>query len=63
MDVLAHPEQRYFVRPGREVLQSRLVMDGANYIVRVFVDTDRNPTDVVTVYRSSKIAKYWKASP
>jgi Domain of unknown function (DUF4258) len=63
MDVLARPEQRHSVRTGREVLQSRLVLDGANYIVRVFVDTDRVPAEVVTVYRSSKIAKYWRPNP
>jgi len=30
------------------------------YLVRVFVDVDRRPADVITVYLTSKIAKYWK---
>jgi len=63
VDVLARPEQRHFVRTGREVFQSRVMMNGNSYIVRVFVDTDRNPAEVVTVYRSSKIAKYWRPAP
>lgn len=29
--------------------------------MRVFVDVDREPAEVVTVYRTSKIAKYWRA--
>jgi len=28
------------------------------YLVRVFVDVDRKPANVVTVYRTSNIAKY-----
>ena len=58
--VLNHPEQREMVRPGREVLQSRLELEGRNYLVRVFVDIDRVPLEVVTAYRTSKIEKYWR---
>jgi hypothetical protein len=31
------------------------------YLLRVFVDVDREPPDVVTAYRTSKIDKYWRA--
>jgi len=60
--VLAWPEQRLDVRPGRVVFQSRIpVGDPARtYLVRVFVDVDRHPAEVVTVYRTSKISKYWE---
>jgi hypothetical protein len=34
----------------------------ATYLLRVFVDIDRQPPDVVTVYRTSKITKYWKGT-
>ena len=57
--VLRAPEQRLPVRAGRDVLQSRFMLDGKQFIVRVFVDVDRHPADIVTVYRSSKIDKYW----
>ena len=33
---------------------------GVKYLVRVVVDVDRNPAEVVTAYRTSKIAKYWR---
>jgi hypothetical protein len=61
--VLARPEQREWVRPGREVLQSRVSMESPArvYLVRVFVDVDREPPEVVTAYRTSKLAKYWRA--
>jgi hypothetical protein len=29
-------------------------------LLRVFVDVDRDPPEVVTVYRTSKIEKYWR---
>ena len=59
--VLAAPEQRHTVRPGRDVLQSRIVVAGKRYLLRVFVDVDRQPAEVVTVYRTSRVAKYWRA--
>lgn len=61
--VLAAPEQRHAVRAGRDVLQSRIILTGKTYLVRVFVDHDRSPAEVVTVYRTSRIARYWRAAP
>jgi hypothetical protein len=58
--VLADPEQRIVVRPGREVVHSRIEPAGRRYLVRVFVDVDRSPAEVVTAYRTSKIDKYWR---
>ena len=50
------------MRRGRVVLQSRITLGAPSreYLVRVFVDVDRRPADVITVYLTSKIAKYWK---
>lgn len=62
-EVLAAPERRNPFRPGRDVLESRLELGGKRYLVRVFVDVDRSPAEVVTAYRTSKIAKYWRDAP
>ncbi len=59
-DVLAAPEQRHSVRPGRDVLQCKVEFENRTYLVRVFVDVDRNPAEVVTAYRTSQITKYWR---
>jgi hypothetical protein len=61
--VLAAPEQRHSVRAGRDVLQSRVAFGDKIYLVRVFVDVDRKPADVVTAYRTSNVARYWRAQP
>jgi len=63
--VLIAPEQRQEIRPGRVVLQSR-VRTGTperTYLVRVFVDTTTSPPEVVTLYRTSRITKYWRNRP
>lgn len=55
------PEQRFVDRPGRCVYQSRWpdVVAGKIYLIRVFVDVERPIPEVVTVYRTSKVQKYW----
>jgi hypothetical protein len=60
--VLAAPEQQLEDRPGRIILQSRVSLGAPPkiYLVRVFVDMDRRPAEVVTVYFTNKISKYWK---
>lgn len=61
--VLRNPGQRMELRTGRVVVQSRTQQDGTEYLLRVFVDIDRNPAEVVTAYRTSKIGKYWRNEP
>lgn len=60
--VLLAPEQSVSVRPGREVYQTRVEAGTPQktYLLRVFVDVDRHPPEVVTAYRTSKISKYWR---
>jgi hypothetical protein len=61
--VLAAPEQTECVREGRAVYQSRneLGEPSKTYLLRVVVDIARQPTEVVTAYRSSKVQKYWRS--
>lgn len=61
-DVLRAPGQRLDIRAGRIVLQSKLLDEGKGkeYLIRVFLDIDPEPPEVVTVYRTTKISKYWK---
>jgi hypothetical protein len=59
--VVTAAEQSEPLRPGRCVYQSRLSSGDPPkaYLLRVFVDVDRDPPEVVTVYRTSKVQKYW----
>ena len=60
--VLAKPQQSESVRAGRTVYQSKLNPGDQlkEYVLRVFVDIDHNPPQIVTAYRTSKIEKYWR---
>lgn len=60
--VLTDPEQVEAVREGRMVYQSRFQIGEPprDYLLRIVVDIDHSPPAVVTVYRTSKVAKYWR---
>ena len=60
--VLGSPGQTETVRQGRAVYQSRIALGDPPklYVLRVVVDTDPQPAEVVTVYRTSKVQKYWR---
>lgn len=59
--VLENPEQRIRQPGGQEMLQSRLVSaNGKMYLMRAVVAADKDPPVVITVYRTSKIDKYWR---
>ena len=52
------PEDRNWEIAGR--FSGRVVAQGMTegYLLRVFVDVNRTPAEVVTVYRTSKLRKY-----
>jgi hypothetical protein len=61
MAVLDSPEQVVAEREGLVAYQSRLaVEDGRVMLVRVIVEDRSTPRRVITVYRTSKIDKYWR---
>ena len=57
---LDSPEQVVPEGGGIEVFQSRRDFGGMIFLVRVVVDRNVAPAMVVTVYRTSKIGKYWR---
>jgi len=62
--VMDQPEQRLAdeSRAGRWIHQSRLRFeDEKMYLLRVVVAEDEHPPVIITVYRTSKIEKYWSA--
>src|SRR5436309_15168653 len=49
-------------RPGRCIYQKRVSgpSESKVYLLSVFVDVDRDPAEVVSAYRTSKVGKYWR---
>jgi len=59
--VLASPQQRIPELGGKEIFQSLLTTeDGTLYLLRVVLATEQEPPVGVTVYRTSKVEKYWR---
>ena len=59
-EVLRRPQQIVPERPPKKAYQSKLDFGGGNiFLLRVIVDDTVEPAMVVTLYRTSKIDKYW----
>ena len=56
--VLLAPQAVLPIRKGRVVVQGPAASGGKDYLLRVFVDVDRRPPEIVTAYRTGKIDKY-----
>jgi hypothetical protein len=59
--VLSNPEQVVPEHGGLTARQSRIDLDGKQYLVRVIVGEQPDAVVVVTAYRTSKIGKYWRS--
>ena len=60
--VLTRPDQVAASGHDRQVFQSLVEMEGKSFLLRVVVERD-NPPVVVTVYRTSRISRYWRDEP
>ncbi len=61
--VLHHPQQVVPEYGGKRAYQSQLDFgDGRLHLLRAIVDDAVDPAIVVTVYRTSKIGKYWRTT-
>ena len=60
--VLAAPAQKVPEHGDVVCYQSKMEINDKPYLVRVMLNEKATPAKVVTVYRTSKIDKYWKAT-
>jgi hypothetical protein len=58
--VMKKPEQKLPGVGNRAIFQARIEAEGKMFLVRCIVEDWRNPPAVITVYRTTKIAKYWR---
>jgi hypothetical protein len=59
--VLNNPQQVVTERGNLKVYQSKVDFgDGKMFLLRAIVDDKLKPPTVITVYRTSKISKYWR---
>lgn len=60
--VMNTPEQIVVGFGKRKVYQGRVSANGKTYLLRLIVEDWHQPPVIVTVYRTSKIEKYWEPS-
>jgi hypothetical protein len=60
--VLAAPAQKVPEHGDIVCYQSKVYINQKPYLLRVMVNETATPPKVVTVYRTSKISKYWKGT-
>jgi Domain of unknown function (DUF4258) len=60
--ILEDPQQKVPEHGDVMCYQSKVEINQKEYLVRVMVNETAKPAKVVTVYRTSKIRKYWKAT-
>jgi hypothetical protein len=60
MQVASSPEEIVTVSPNRYFAQSRFAEGGRTYLLRVLMEHVEDERWIVTVYPTSKVAKYWR---
>jgi hypothetical protein len=56
--IMTNPGQIVSIQDKRKAYQSKIGFTGKLYVVRIVVE-ENDPLVIVTVYRTSKIDKYW----
>ena len=62
MDVVSCPDQTIVDKdePTKVTYQSLINENNTMFLLRVFVDTGKQPNVIVTVYKTTKISKYYE---
>ena len=63
MSVLSFPDQTIadIETPTKIIYQSLIKENNQVLLFRVFVDTDKRPNVIITVYKTTKISKYYES--
>lgn len=56
--VMQNPDKIEIESEGQNIFQKIIEFGETNYLIRVFVNIDKNPPIIKTVYKTSKISKY-----
>ena len=61
-DVVSFPDQTIVNEdePTKVIYQSLIKENNTMFLLRVFVDTEKEPNVIITVYKTTKISKYYE---
>lgn len=60
LEVANNPGQQHDNDIDETVCQSKVSFGIKTYLLRVFINFTKNPPVIISVYRTSKINKYWR---
>jgi predicted metal-dependent peptidase len=60
IDAVERPQQVLEVSKGRKVAQKTFSKGGRDFLLRVIFSEKANRREVITVYLTSKVSKYWR---
>lgn len=60
LDVANSPAQKFDNDIDETVCQSKVIFEEKEYLLRVFVNFIKTPPVIISVYRTSKISKFWR---
>ena len=58
-NILASPDH-VILESEKKIYQSIILLEGKSYLIRIFVNHQKEPNLVITVYKTSKISKYYE---
>ena len=63
MEVVQYPDQTIADKeqPTKITYQALINENNKTFLIRVFVDTDKQPNVIITVYKTTKISKYYES--
>ena len=60
LKIIDHPDEILGTK-NQKIFQSVVKNIEKSYLIRIFVNTEKHPNYVITVYKTSKIDKYYEA--
>ena len=57
--IINNPQQT-ITQEGKRIYQSIINFEDGDYLIRVFVNIEKQPNLVITIYKTSKIEKYYE---
>lgn len=59
-NVINSPDQIIIIDSIKSVYQSKIKENGITFLIRIFIAIDKTTNVIITLYKTSKISKYWK---
>ena len=56
-EILSHPQQ---IKEEEDARVYQSVVEKGKYLIRIFVNEKKKPNVIITVYKTSKISKYYE---